>query len=296
MENNSVSYNVFKDTGKNIDTIPLVEADESGNMYIDNLVDANDIEINLNSLTLYPNIDYSIYSPKYDNDSKNPSMIVLRNTIDASKKFTLEIYRLNKGENHSFYWMRPAEGTDDTFTMDDDRLLFIPNTFTVYVNNLLIDINKVSILDTHTIRIIGMEDIKNVLVKFSYSNHTNLQMIFDYYKYRKDNFNEIRNTNYWHRNTNSILPNLFDEFTDNGASNGTTFNDSRNMIMMDKLNNPNETVIIDANKANVETWDTFINSAPFGSSYMKHNEFFNMNEIKNEKYRLQSRVIKDPEI
>lgn len=293
MDSNTVSYNVFKNTGQNIDTIPLVEADESGNMYIDNILDAEDIEINLNGITLYPNIDYSVYVPKYDSSSKSPSMIVLRNTIAADKEFTLEIYRLNQGENHSYYWSSPAVNTSNIFSMDDDRLLFIKGSFNVYVNNLLISDSNVEIINFRTIRINNIPDLKNVMVKFSYSDHTNIQLILDEYKYDDMKKN---NEYYWHRNTTTITPDLFDEFTDGGSANGTTFNDSRSMIMMDKLKNPNETVILDANNPNKEAYDTFINANPFGSSYIKHNEFLNMNEIKNEKYKLQSRIIKDPEI
>lgn len=293
MDSNTVSYNVFKNTGQNIDTIPLVEADESGNMYIDNILDAEDIEINLNGITLYPNIDYSVYVPKYDSSSKSPSMIVLRNTIAADKEFTLEIYRLNQGENHSYYWSSPAVNTSNIFSMDDDRLLFIKGSFNVYVNNLLISDSNVEIINFRTIRINNIPDLKNVMVKFSYSDHTNIQLILDEYKYDDMKKN---NEYYWHRNTTTITPDLFDEFTDSGSANGTTFNDSRSMIMMDKLKNPNETVILDANNPNKEAYDTFINANPFGSSYIKHNEFLNMNEIKNEKYKLQSRIIKDPEI
>lgn len=258
---------------KFIDSLPLVNEDNNGNMLVDTITDPNDLDINLNGMTLYPNVDYSLYIPTVDSPSLIPSLIVFRNTIPQDKIDNIEITRKNKGENHSFFWNSPAVGTTNIFSMDDDRLLFIEGTFSVYVNNYKISTDKVTILNTKSIKITGAGNLKNVMVRFSYPSHTNLQLILDYYKYQHMD----QNDEYYHLNTSNAIADSFDDLT------GYSINslDSKKLILINKLLDKNREEI-NANVSLNEMWDTVIDGRPFNEKYLNQSYEFNMNESKTD--------------
>lgn len=287
----SLTYNVYTDTGKPVDTFPLIQMDEKGYMFIDSGTNAEDLDINLNGMTLYPNIDYAIYKPASGGASADdPMMVILRRTIPENVKFKLEIYKLATKENHTYFWEAPAytsasSQSQNIFSMDDDRLIFIPgikNLFSVYVNNYRIQDNEFDILDAQTIRINTdrqPKPYKNVMVRFSYSDHVNLQLIMDYYKYKHLPDSDSKP---FHATTNNIISDRFDELVGDASDTGNSYRDSRKMILMSRLNDQTKDAIIDTNKETDEVWDTFIDGHPFGDGgYLNHSEFFDMNKIKN---------------
>jgi len=160
------------ENGSSIDCLPFVIEDNQGHMFTDTITDPTDIDININGLTLYPNIDYGLYIPDKTHFDVNleaiPTMIVFREAIDLKKVDKIEVTQLNKKSTRTFYWSEPAVGTTNIFSMDNDRDLFIPNTFSVYINNLRIPVRDVEILSTRSIRINNHNNIKNVMVRFGY--------------------------------------------------------------------------------------------------------------------------------
>lgn len=162
-----------------VDSVPLINFDSENNVYTGLASRAEDIDVNVNGYTLVPGFDYSVIEPKLKH---SPTLVLFRNVLPANSK--IEINFLNKGTNKVRTFRGPAVGTTNKFTMEDDSLIFFPNGFEVFANNLKVPRSKVQILDSKTIQInIPNDQLINVMVRFSYEDHPNLKEIFDNYKY-----------------------------------------------------------------------------------------------------------------
>lgn len=162
-----------------VDSVPLINFDSENNVYTGLASRAEDLDVNVNGYTLVPGFDYSVIEPKLKH---SPTLVLFRNVLPSNSK--IEINFLNKGTNKVRTFRGPAVGTTNKFTMEDDSLIFFPNGFEVFANNLKVPRSKVQILDSKTIQInIPNDQLINVMIRFSYEDHPNLKEIFDNYKY-----------------------------------------------------------------------------------------------------------------
>lgn len=262
LDNNIYYINNNKDYP--MDSLPLVIFDSENNMYTGLIYDEEDIDISVNGLTLIPKRDYNILDPDIDSI---PSMITFKNYIPLGS--TIEINYLEEKTNHVFNWDNPAYGTQNRFVLDDDRFIFVKGTFELFVNNLKLDNESFNIINNRTIEIINIEPkyLKNVMVRFSYRDHTNLKLIQDSYKFNNIDINE----NGYHSKFEGKSPNNFDKLS-NGVS-----TDISKILLMNKLNTNNK-LIIDCNDDNLQS-DIYLDSRYIDNQYINRNISINANAI-----------------
>ena len=261
-----------------MDSLPLVTFDSENNMYTGLIYDEEDIDISVNGLTLIPKRDYNILDPDIDSI---PSMITFKNYIPLGS--TIEINYLEEKTNHVFNWDNPAYGTQNRFVLDDDRFIFVKGTFELFVNNLKLDNESFNIINNRTIEIINIEPkyLKNVMVRFSYRDHTNLKLIQDSYKFNNIDINE----NGYHSKFEGKSPNNFDKLS-NGVS-----TDISKILLMNKLNT-NDKLVIDCNDDNLQS-DIYLDSRYIDNQYINRNISINANSINRIN---EDNSISNPEI
>ena len=147
--------------------------------------------------------------------------------------------------------------------MEDDSLIFFPNGFEVFANNLKVPREKVQILDSKTIQINIPEDqLINVMIRFSYEDHPNLKEIFDNYKYNlMDSTNEL----YHSKNALSKESN-FDKLCK-----GKTSKTASKLSLLSKVK-AKKGFIIDANKRDEDlVFDINLDAKEIFNQYMTEN-------------------------
>ena len=273
IKNNSILYLVTNgiidkslfytslDDSYNIDSLPLITFDDQSNIYTNYISKAEDIEVIIDGLVLTPYSEYAIVDTDFESV---PSLIVFKNIIP--KDSIIEINHLNEEMNYVKYFNNPAEGTNNIFTLDDDTILFIDNTFEVFINNLRISKNDISIINSKSIRIDNHANIKNVMIRFSYINHTNLKLIMDEYKYINMNAND----SYYHSSASPKFPSNFDLLCQEIQS-----KDIGKLLLIDKLND-NVAFSINTNRDGL-IWDIVLDSDNIDGKYISSNIFINAN-------------------
>ncbi|QXN67965.1 hypothetical protein FPHOBKDP_00215 [Listeria phage LPJP1] len=265
----SLYYNQLDLNEYDIDCLPFATLDDDSNIFTNINSNPEDIDINIDGLTLYPGIDYTIIDPDFESI---PSLIVFKSIVP--KTSTIEINLLNENSNYIRTFSKPAEGTTDVFSLDDDSVIFIKGTFTVYVNNLRIDSSKVKILNGKSIQIIDYADpLINVMIRFSYDDHTQLKLILDWYKYDKMNLND----NYYHSYYNVRQTSNFDILT--GITNDNSRGSIRKLILMDYMRQRGKT-IINCNNNDLLSWDISLDSEEINNKYISQNIILDMNPQK----------------
>lgn len=254
---NSIFYDKLNSSYE-VDSIPLISFDDDSNVYTGLSSRAEDLDVNVNGYTLVPGYDYSVIEPKLKH---SPTLILFRNILPPTSK--IEVNFLNKGTNKVRTFRGPAVGTTNKFTMEDDSLIFFPNGFEVFANNLKVPREKVQILDSKTIQINIPEDqLINVMIRFSYEDHPNLKEIFDNYKYNlMDSTNEL----YHSKNALSKESN-FDKLCK-----GKTSKTASKLSILSKVK-AKKGFIIDANKRDEDlVFDINLDAKEIFNQYMTEN-------------------------
>ena len=180
----------------NLDCIALanyLKNEEDDSLYIvETEVDkSDDIEVVVDGLMLYPNIDYTIVDIP---DEDIPKLLLFKNVIPNTSK--LEINILNKDSNHCVYFATTAYDmntdmkTPNILRLYNDKYIFNEyKKFMIFVNNKLVLPKYYEVLDPLTLKFtddfvaMNKDGIYNILVRFNYDDHTHNEPIFDYYKY-----------------------------------------------------------------------------------------------------------------
>lgn len=296
--------NFYKDltnTPYDIECIPLTEMDEDGNIFTNIVSRPEDLEIIVDGLTLYPKIDYDIVDLAIDNV---PTLIVFRNIIPKTCK--IEVNVLNENCNFVRYFKDIVENNEGKryISFNDDSLLLIPESFSVYVDNYKQNNKDMNIINTNTLEIktittcsnkkelngkhylyseyqLGnntnkiMNDLcKNIMVRFSYDDHTHLKEIFDEYKYRDEN---NLNSNYYHSYFKHSTPSAFDELCNNARSSSIRKMFIYNNLFKGQYN------IFNCNDTNaINVFDVTIDGHPFENMYAKEDIAIDCNPILDE--------------
>lgn len=298
----------------NLDCIPLVnyiQEDENSELFIveSGIERADDVEVNIDGLTLYPNIDYTLVDMKKEDI---PKLILFKNVIPDTSK--LEINILNKNTNHCIYFNTTCEYKNGSnqivnslnkVVLTDDEYLFVKfdnlKKFSVYINNLFIPqkyykVNNPIELEftNEAIEKFGKisennteKRLYNIMIKFTYDDHTHNSPIFDYYKYYEfgndlytiehiyDDFGKLLYTIYtmndtfknYHCQYGDGYPSEYDELCKNQRSGSGI-----KLKLLDKSN-----YIINCNDNKSLMFDCFLNESDISNQYIEQDILVNCN-------------------
>lgn len=225
--------------GTVLSNIPLIFNGIEGYQSTTHSYSPDDFQVIVNGYTLIPNLDYQVFeSDDSDPNFGNiPSMLTLKGELPISQDTFITITMNDSSENKTFSWDKPAVGTNDIFSLDDERWTFIPGSYEVYVNNLRIPSSSVKVIDHRSIQITAKDyysTLINVMVKFVYTPHVNTKLAVDFYKYSKVDLGDV----YYHTKLSSnTTRSNFDKLLSSTLSGDTDINEpnSSNDLRIAKL-------------------------------------------------------------
>lgn len=265
---NTVKY-VNTNTTYRMDSLPLVYFDSDNNIYNGLTAKAEDLDVMVNGLTLIPMKDYTVIEPTLIN---TPTMLIFKNYIPVGS--TVEVNYLPENCQRVVTWSKPAVGTTNKFSLDDERNVFVKGTFETFVNNLKIDEGKVQVLNNRTIAI-NVANPRNVMVRFSNKLHSNLKLIEDACKFNTIDIND----NNYHSSIGDSELSLFDT-TSLGRS-----TDIGKVALYDLLEDErnnhqqNEPIILDCNESSTLLTDIYLDSKYIENQYLTRDLIIDANEV-----------------
>ena len=265
---NTVKY-VNTNTTYRMDSLPLVYFDSDNNIYNGLTAKAEDLDVMVNGLTLIPMKDYTVIEPTLIN---TPTMLIFKNYIPVGS--TVEVNYLPENCQRVVTWSKPAVGTTNKFSLDDERNVFVKGTFETFVNNLKIDEAKVQVLNNRTIAI-NVANPRNVMVRFSNKPHSNLKLIEDACKFNTIDIND----NNYHSGIGDSELSLFDT-TSLGRS-----TDIGKVALYDLLEDErnnhqqNEPIILDCNESSTLLTDIYLDSKYIENQYLTRDLIIDANEV-----------------
>ena len=265
---NTVKY-VNTNTTYRMDSLPLVYFDSDNNIYNGLTAKAEDLDVMVNGLTLIPMKDYTVIEPTLIN---TPTMLIFKNYIPVGS--TVEVNYLPENCQRVVTWSKPAVGTTNKFSLDDERNVFVKGTFETFVNNLKIDEAKVQVLNNRTIAI-NVANPRNVMVRFSNKPHSNLKLIEDSCKFNTIDIND----NNYHSGIGDSELSLFDT-TSLGRS-----TDIGKVALYDLLEDErnnhqqNEPIILDCNESSTLLTDIYLDSKYIENQYLTRDLIIDANEV-----------------
>ncbi len=265
---NTVKY-VNTNTTYRMDSLPLVYFDNNNNIYNGLTAKAEDLDVMVNGLTLIPMKDYTVIEPTLVN---TPTMLIFKNYLPVGS--TIEVNYLPENCQRVVTWSKPAVGTTNKFSLDDERNVFVKGTFETFVNNLKIDEAKVQVLNNRTIAI-NVDKPRNVMVRFSNKPHSNLKLIEDNCKFNTIDIND----NNYHTGIGDAELSLYDT-TSLGRS-----TDIGKVVLYDLLeaerNNhqQNEPIILDCNESSTLLTDIYLDSKYIENQYLTRDLILDVNEV-----------------
>lgn len=174
----------FNNIDKEIEYVDLAEIKTNSNLQLfkylsyDNILNAQNLEINMNGYILYPNIDYTVINSNISADSNN--LIMFRNKIPATKNISFEINLRPDNDSKIIYKTNQAfsmgrdkykDSANDslkklpiakTITLDNDKYSFMYldisnskfiNKFDLYIDNQKVPNRLINVVNTKTISI-----------------------------------------------------------------------------------------------------------------------------------------------
>ena len=265
---NTVKY-VNTNTTYRMDSLPLVYFDSDNNIYNGLTAKAEDLDVMVNGLTLIPDKDYTVIEPTLIN---TPTMLIFKNYIPVDS--TIEVNYLPENCQRVVTWSKPAVGTTNKFSLDDERNVFVKGTFETFVNNLKIDEAKVQVLNNRTIAI-NVDKPRNVMVRFSNKPHSNLKLIEDNCKFTTIDIND----NNYHTGIGDSELSLYDT-TSLGRS-----TDIGKVVLYDLLESKrdnhqqNEPIILDCNESSTLLTDIYLDSRYIENQYITRDLIIDANEV-----------------
>ena len=265
---NTVKY-VNTNTTYRMDSLPLVYFDSDNNIYNGLTAKAEDLDVMVNGLTLIPDKDYTVIEPTLVN---TPTMLIFKNYIPVDS--TIEVNYLPENCQRVVTWSKPAVGTTNKFSLDDERNVFVKGTFETFVNNLKIDEAKVQVLNNRTIAI-NVDKPRNVMVRFSNKPHSNLKLIEDNCKFTAIDIND----NNYHTGIGDSELSLYDT-TSLGRS-----TDIGKVVLYDLLESKrdnhqqNEPIILDCNESSTLLTDIYLDSRYIENQYITRDLIIDANEV-----------------
>lgn len=265
---NTVKY-INTNTTYRMDSLPLVYFDSDNNIYNGLTAKAEDLDVMVNGLTLIPDKDYTVIEPTLVN---TPTMLIFRNYLEVGS--TIEVNYLPENCQRVVTWSKPAVGTTNKFSLDDERNVFVKGTFETFVNNLKIDEAKVQVLNNRTIAI-NVENPRNVMVRFSNKPHSNLKLIEDNCKFTTIDIND----NNYHTGIGDSELSLYDT-TSLGRS-----TDIGKVVLYDLLeaerdnHQQNEPIILDCNEPSKLLTDIYLDSRYIENQYLTRDLIIDANEV-----------------
>lgn len=265
---NTVKY-VNTNTTYRMDSLPLVYFDNDNNIYNGLTAKAEDLDVMVNGLTLIPMKDYTVIEPTLIN---TPTMLIFKNYLPVGS--TVEVNYLPENCQRVVAWAKPAVGTTNKFSLDDERNVFVKGTFETFVNNLKIDEDKVQVINNRTIAI-NVAKPRNVMVRFSNKPHSNLKLIEDSYKFNTIDIND----NNYHSGIGDSELSLFDT-TSLGRS-----TDIGKVALYDLLEDErnnhqqNEPIILDCNESSNLLTDIYLDSKYIENQYLTRDLIIDANEV-----------------
>ena len=265
---NTVKY-VNTNTTYRMDSLPLVYFDSDNNIYNGLTARAEDLDVMVNGLTLIPMKDYTVIEPTLIN---TPTMLIFKNYIPVGS--TVEVNYLPENCQRVVTWSKPAVGTTNKFSLDDERNVFVKGTFETFVNNLKIDEAKVQVLNNRTIAI-NVANPRNVMVRFSNKPHSNLKLIEDACKFNTIDIND----NNYHSNIGDSELSLFDT-TSLGRSTDIGKVALYDLLEAERNNHQqNEPIILDCNESSTLLTDIYLDSKYIENQYLTRDLIIDANEV-----------------
>ena len=265
---NTVKY-VNTNTTYRMDSLPLVYFDSDNNIYNGLTSKAEDLDVMVNGLTLIPMKDYTVIEPTLIN---TPTMLIFKNYIPVGS--TVEVNYLPENCQRVVTWSKPAVGTTNKFSLDDERNVFVKGTFETFVNNLKIDEGKVQVLNNRTIAI-NVANPRNVMVRFSNKPHSNLKLIEDACKFNTIDIND----NNYHSSIGDSELSLFDT-TSLGRSTDIGKVALYDLLEAERNNHQqNEPIILDCNESSTLLTDIYLDSKYIENQYITRDLIIDANEV-----------------
>ena len=265
---NTVKY-VNTNTTYRMDSLPLVYFDSDNNIYNGLTARAEDLDVMVNGLTLIPMKDYTVIEPTLIN---TPTMLIFKNYIPVGS--TVEVNYLPENCQRVVTWSKPAVGTTNKFSLDDERNVFVKGTFETFVNNLKIDEAKVQVLNNRTIAI-NVANPRNVMVRFSNKPHSNLKLIEDACKFNTIDIND----NNYHSSIGDSEISLFDT-TSLGRSTDIGKVALYDLLEAERNNHQqNEPIILDCNESSTLLTDIYLDSKYIENQYLTRDLIIDANEV-----------------
>ena len=265
---NTVKY-VNTNTTYRMDSLPLVYFDSDNNIYNGLTAKAEDLDVMVNGLTLIPDKDYTVIEPTLIN---TPTMLIFKNYIPVGS--TVEVNYLPENCQRVVTWSKPAVGTTNKFSLDDERNVFVKGTFETFVNNLKIDEGKVQVLNNRTIAI-NVANPRNVMVRFSNKPHSNLKLIEDACKFNTIDIND----NNYHSSIGDSELSLFDT-TSLGRSTDIGKVALYDLLEAERNNHQqNEPIILDCNESSNLLTDIYLDSKYIENQYLTRDLIIDANEV-----------------
>lgn len=265
---NTVKY-VNTNTTYRMDSLPLVYFDSDNNIYNGLTAKAEDLDVMVNGLTLIPMKDYTVIEPTLIN---TPTMLIFKNYIPVGS--TVEVNYLPENCQRVVTWSKPAVGTTNKFSLDDERNVFVKGTFETFVNNLKIDEAKVQVLNNRTIAI-NVANPRNVMVRFSNKPHSNLKLIEDACKFNTIDIND----NNYHSSIGDSELSLFDT-TSLGRSTDIGKVALYDLLETERNNHQqNEPIILDCNESSTLLTDIYLDSKYIENQYLTRDLIIDANEV-----------------
>ena len=265
---NTVKY-VNTNTTYRMDSLPLVYFDSDNNIYNGLTAKAEDLDVMVNGLTLIPMKDYTVIEPTLIN---TPTMLIFKNYIPVGS--TVEVNYLPENCQRVVTWSKPAVGTTNKFSLDDERNVFVKGTFETFVNNLKIDEAKVQVLNNRTIAI-NVANPRNVMVRFSNKPHSNLKLIEDACKFNTIDIND----NNYHSSIGDSELSLFD-ITSLGRSTDIGKVALYDLLEAERNNHQqNEPIILDCNESSTLLTDIYLDSKYIENQYLTRDLIIDANEV-----------------
>lgn len=265
---NTVKY-INTNTTYRMDSLPLVYFDSDNNIYNGLTARAEDLDVMVNGLTLIPMKDYTVIEPTLIN---TPTMLIFKNYIPVGS--TVEVNYLPENCQRVVTWSKPAVGTTNKFSLDDERNVFVKGTFETFVNNLKIDEAKVQVLNNRTIAI-NVANPRNVMVRFSNKPHSNLKLIEDACKFNTIDIND----NNYHSSIGDSELSLFDT-TSLGRSTDIGKVALYDLLETERNNHQqNEPIILDCNESSALLTDIYLDSKYIENQYLTRDLIIDANEV-----------------
>ena len=265
-----------------VDSLPLIQT-TNGKYLVLTGKRAEDLDVNINGYTLIPGHDYKLLDST-DSNGHPVALIQFRNVIPKDVK--IEINFLDEWTNHVRYFVAPAKGTDDIYIMDDDEFSLIEGTFEVFQNNLRLDRSQYEVLSNRTLRVTADPTVYkrgNLMIRFSYPEHTNMTDILNEYKYR---LMDLRETYYHSKFTPDAGPSNFDILCGNKQSTASGKNYLQELLLKagDRDGGiPAEKLILNANKDDLKV-DIDLGAKEIDNPYVTGNMEIDCNEDQLSKY------------